>query len=133
MGGEWKRTGEGRNGRAGRGARESPDFATRPGRRRRSESGRILAWGLTLALAAVVGAILLAGSAPRLRPRLRDEHSQPAVRAASGMVAVAADSKTFHVPGCPYLHGPWKLMPAEQAIREGYSPCVRCEKKLLGR
>jgi hypothetical protein len=62
------------------------------------------------------------------------------------MVEIAADGKTFHVPGCKYLHqhehaGEGKnknkdevrLVAASEAIREGYVPCVRCLRQYLNR
>ena len=54
------------------------------------------------------------------------------------MVEIAADGKTFHVPGCKYLHqhegaGEVRLVAASEAIREGYVPCVRCLRQYLNR
>src|SRR5450755_539273 len=56
------------------------------------------------------------------------------------MVEIAADGKTFHVPGCKYLHqhehqgeGEVRLVAAAEAIREGYVPCVRCLRQYLNR
>ena len=51
---------------------------------------------------------------------------------------VAADGKTFHVPGCRYLHKHERtknvrLIAASEAIREGYVPCVRCLRQYLNR
>jgi len=45
----------------------------------------------------------------------------------------ADEGKTFHVPNCPYLHGKRRVLTAQEAVREGYVPCVRCERALLGR
>ena len=98
------------------------------------QRGSAFGWGLSLAVAAMIGVALLIGNLEEThQPRLLSRHSQPALRVPPGMVAVAANSKTFHVPDCPYLHGSWKLIPAEVAIREGYNPCVRCERELLQR
>ena len=49
------------------------------------------------------------------------------------MVVVAADGKTFHVAGCPFIHDKTRLrtIAAREAMREGYAPCVRCMKKYL--
>jgi len=45
------------------------------------------------------------------------------------------DEKTFHVPGCAYLHTrgnePLKLIAAAEAVREGYVPCVHCLRKYV--
>jgi hypothetical protein len=57
------------------------------------------------------------------------------------MVEIAADGKTFHVPGCKYLHkndhgeekDEVRLVAAAEAIREGYVPCVRCLRQYLNR
>jgi hypothetical protein len=49
------------------------------------------------------------------------------------MVMVGEDGKTFHAAGCRFIHDKVKLrtMPASQALREGYTPYVRCIKKYL--
>jgi Putative zinc-finger len=56
------------------------------------------------------------------------------------MVEINADGRTFHVPGCKYLHqhehegeGEVRLVAAAEAIREGYVPCVRCLRQYLNR
>ena len=55
------------------------------------------------------------------------------------MVEIATDGKTFHVPGCKYLHKneiggkSVHLLTAAEAIREGYTPCVRCLRRYLNR
>jgi anti-sigma factor RsiW len=98
------------------------------------QRGSALAWALSLAFVGMIVLALLVGHVRQVgQPRLLSRHSQPALRVPPGMVAVAANSKTFHVPSCPYLHGSWKLVPAEVAIREGYNPCVRCEHELQER
>ncbi|HEV2112774.1 MAG TPA: hypothetical protein VGR50_01420 [Terriglobales bacterium] len=66
-------------------------------------------------------------------PALRSAHSQPAATVPSRMVAVTAQGKTFHDPSCKYIHGKIEMMPAEEAIRRGYSPCVRCMREALKR
>ena len=49
------------------------------------------------------------------------------------LVAVVEDGKTFHVPTCAFIHDKARLrtIPAAEAIREGYAPCVRCMKQYL--
>jgi len=70
---------------------------------------------------------------------LRSYHSEPGVGVPPEMmVAIASDGKTFHVPGCKYLHqheggGEVRLVAAAEAIREGYVPCVRCLRRYLNR
>jgi len=44
---------------------------------------------------------------------------------------VSDDGKTFHVPGCTFIHGKSRMMPVEEAMREGYNPCIRCEAELI--
>jgi len=67
------------------------------------------------------------------RPPLRSEHSQPAVNVPGRMVAVTAEGKTFHDASCKYIHGPVEMMTAQEAIRRGYTPCVRCMRESLKR
>lgn len=53
------------------------------------------------------------------------------------MVEIAADGKTYHVPGCKYLHknevggNDARLVTAAEAMREGYTPCIRCLRRYL--
>jgi anti-sigma factor RsiW len=53
------------------------------------------------------------------------------------MVAISPDGKTFHVPGCRFLHKHEnenvRLIAASEAIREGYVPCIRCLRQYLNR
>jgi hypothetical protein len=89
---------------------------------------------LSLAGAGLIAAMLLVFSLPRFAPPpLRAPMSDPAVKAASGMVAVNDEGKTFHVPGCTFLHGKSRMIPLEEALREGYNPCIRCESEFLRR
>ena len=67
-------------------------------------------------------------------PALRSEHAQPGIGVPPEMlVVVSTDGKTFHVAGCPFIHDKAHIqtIPAREALREGYSPCVRCMKKYL--
>lgn len=57
--------------------------------------------------------------------------SQPTRRLPHGLVAVVDGGKTYHVPGCPYMHGTYHMIPAAEAVREGYAPCTRCMAKAL--
>jgi hypothetical protein len=52
--------------------------------------------------------------------------SAPASGIPAQVVAISDFGKVFHVRNCPYLHGEEKLIPAEEAVRRGYNPCVRC-------
>ena len=51
------------------------------------------------------------------------------------IVAVSDGGKTFHVPGCRYLHEEdgVRLVAAAEAIKEGYVPCTRCLREYLKR
>jgi Putative zinc-finger len=91
-------------------------------------------------MVAVAAAILVAGgfevgrSSAFSPPELRSEHARPGSGVPPNMMVVAAaDGKTFHVPGCPFIHDKAKLetIAAAQAIHEGYVPCVRCMSKYL--
>jgi Putative zinc-finger len=102
------------------------------------------AYGWLIAVAALA---LLSGSFALARfdsPRLaamRSHLAEPGVGVPPGMmVEIATDGKTFHVPGCKYLHkhehegeGEVRLVAAAEAIREGYVPCVRCLRQYLNR
>jgi hypothetical protein len=91
-------------------------------------------WMLAAAAAILVlGGFELARSSS-FNPALRSEHAQTA----SGippdmMVVVAEDGKTFHVAGCRFIHDKARLrtIAADEAMREGYAPCVRCMRKYL--
>ncbi|MGD0823409.1 MAG: zf-HC2 domain-containing protein [Terriglobales bacterium] len=92
-------------------------------------------------LVAVAAGILVAGSFEVARssvfgrPALRSELAQPARGVPPDMlVVVSTDGKTFHVPGCRFIHDKAhiQIIQAREAMREGYAPCVRCMKEYLG-
>jgi hypothetical protein len=95
------------------------------------------AWGWVVALAAailLVGSFEIASVSAVKRQPLRSEHAQPGTGVPSQMmVVVANDGKTFHAVGCKFIHdrSGLKTIPAGEAIREGYTPCVRCMKQYL--
>ena len=90
-------------------------------------------WGSAVA-AALIMAVLFAGEVrDREWPALKSEHSQRAQRVPETMVVITDEGKTFHVPGCEYIHGRQRTVTAAEAVREGYAPCVRCEHALLAR
>ncbi len=64
---------------------------------------------------------------------LLSRHSEPAAAVPAATVAVTDSGKTFHVPGCLHLHGKEKLLEAQEAIREGFTPCLRCRKEAAAR
>jgi hypothetical protein len=94
-------------------------------------------WVFALAAAALIaGGLSLGNSAVFRQPDLRSPLAQsphgipPALK-----VVVSDDGRVFHVPGCKFIHrhdqqSP-KLMTAEEALRAGYVPCVRCLRQYL--
>jgi hypothetical protein len=94
-----------------------------------------LGWMVAAAAAALVaGGFEVASSSVLSRPSLRSEHAQPAVGVPPDMMVVVAErGKTFHVVGCLFIHDKARLrmIPAKEAMQEGYAPCVRCMKKYL--
>jgi hypothetical protein len=82
----------------------------------------------------VAGSFELARSSVSGHPELRSDHARPGNGVPPEMmVVVATDGKTFHAPGCPFIHDKARLqtITAREAMREGYVPCVRCMKKYL--
>jgi methylphosphotriester-DNA--protein-cysteine methyltransferase len=57
--------------------------------------------------------------------------SQPARRLPQRLVAIVDGGKKFHVPGCPFMHGKYHMVTPEEAVREGYTPCIRCMRDAL--
>ena len=88
-------------------------------------------WASAIAASLILATLLLGRARDRQLPTLKTQHSQPAVRAPQTLVVVTDQGKTFHVPSCPYVHGKRRVAIAREAIREGYVPCVRCERALL--
>lgn len=99
------------------------------------QRGTAFGWMVAVAAAIlIVGSFEVGDSSAFVRPELRSEHAQPGAGVpAEMMVVVAEDGKTFHAAGCPFIHDKARLrtIPASQALREGYTPCVRCMKKYL--
>jgi hypothetical protein len=54
--------------------------------------------------------------------------SQPDALQVVGTVAISSDQddKFYHIAGCSHLAGKPKFISVEEAIREGYAPCVYC-------
>jgi anti-sigma factor RsiW len=89
-------------------------------------------WLVSPATAGALAAVFLfAVIHDRFVPQPRAEMSQPARRMPQELVAVVDGGKTFHVPGCPYMHGKYRLVTPDEAIREGYTPCSRCMSEAL--
>jgi predicted anti-sigma-YlaC factor YlaD len=96
------------------------------------QRGLAFRWAVTLAAAAASAALFFAAAArDRGMPTPRSAMSQPTRRMPERLVAVVDGGKTYHVPGCPFIHGKYRMIPAREAVREGYSPCLRCMKEAL--
>jgi hypothetical protein len=80
---------------------------------------------------ALAASALLAAALDRFVPQPRAKMSQPARRLPGRLVAIVDRGKTFHVPGCPFMHGKYHMVTAEEAVREGYTPCRRCMYEAL--
>jgi len=96
--------------------------------------GTAFGWMVAVAAVLVVGGFEMGSSSVSTRPELRSEHAQPGSGVpAQMMVVVSADGKTFHAPGCRFIHDKAKLrtVAVSEALWEGYAPCVRCMKKYL--
>jgi hypothetical protein len=84
--------------------------------------------GVTGALAA---SAVCAAALDRFVPRPLSEMGQPARRLPERLVAIVDGGKKFHVPGCPFMHGKYHMVTPEEAVREGYTPCIRCMRDAL--
>jgi Putative zinc-finger len=91
--------------------------------KRVSRRAWLVSVGVTGALAA---SVLFAAVFDRFVPQPRAQMSQPARRLPQRLVAIVDGGKTFHVPGCPFVHGKYHMVTPEEAVREGYAPCNRC-------
>ena len=90
---------------------------------------------LATAAALLIGALTM-GSRPAWQGQpQRAEMAHPAAGIPGDlMVVVSTDGKMFHGgTACALLHDKSKLrtIPASQALREGYTPCVHCMKQYL--
>jgi hypothetical protein len=86
---------------------------------------------LLAATGALAASVLLAGLHQGTIPGQRSVMSQPARRLPQGLVAVVDEGKKFHAPGCPFVHGKYRMVTPEEALREGYTPCTRCMYEAL--
>lgn len=90
-------------------------------------------------IAAVIAAALIAAlvgygySRPGATAALLSRHSEPAIHVPTRQVAITADGKLFHDPSCRYIHGNPQMVSAQEAVRQGYTPCPRCLGKALQR
>lgn len=94
-----------------------------------------LGWMVSAAAALLLaGGLEMARSSSLSNGELRSQHAQPGTGVPPDMMVFVTDgTKTFHAAGCPYIHNKEHLrtVAAREALREGYSPCVRCMKKYL--
>jgi hypothetical protein len=100
-----------------------------PGKR-----GTAFGWMVAAAVAVLlVGTFEVGRSSSFLHPTLRSKLAQPANSIPPDMmVVVSEEGKTFHAPGCTFLHDKkLRTITAKEAQKEGYAPCVRCLKKYL--
>jgi hypothetical protein len=94
-----------------------------------------LGWMVAAAAALfVAGSLEIARSSTLRTVEPRSAHARPGTGVPPDMMVVVTDgAKTFHVAGCPFIHDKAHLrtVASREALREGYSPCVRCMKKYL--
>jgi putative zinc finger protein len=101
--------------------------------------GTFYGWMVAVAAVALIsGSFALARLSGPALTALRSEHAQFGANIPMGMmVAVSREGKTFHVPGCKYLHKhgdeDLRMVTVAGAIREGYVPCVRCLRQYVNR
>jgi hypothetical protein len=96
--------------------------------RKISRRAWLVSVGVTGALAA---SAICAAALDRFVPRPLSEMSQPARRLPERLVAIVDGGKMFHAPGCPFMHGKYHMVTAQEAAREGYAPCTRCMRDAL--
>jgi hypothetical protein len=94
-----------------------------------------LGWMVAAAASVVVaGTFGIYRSSIFSEPDLRSEHAEPATGVPPDMmVVVSTDGKLFHASACPFIHDKAhvRTIAAREALKEGYTPCVRCMKKYL--
>jgi hypothetical protein len=101
--------------------------------------GTVFGWMLAAAAVTLIsGSFTLARLDATPVAALRSYHADPGTGVpAEMMVTVSAEGKTFHVPGCRFLHKHEnenvRLIAASEAVREGYVPCIRCLRQYLNR
>ena len=96
------------------------------------QKGSSLGWLLGAAATAALATLALFATVhDRSLPQPRAQMSQPARRLPQRLVAIVDGGKTFHVPGCPFMHGKYHMVTPDEAVREGYAPCNRCMHEAL--
>ena len=91
-------------------------------------------------IGAAAATVLLAGifemnkSSNSRQTSLQSEHAQPATGVPPDMaVVVSIAGKIFHRPGCKFIldKDNTQTMTASEAMRAGFTPCIRCMKQYL--
>jgi hypothetical protein len=100
------------------------------------QRGTVYVWLVAVAAVALItGSLAVASSAARSQATMRSEHAQPGKGIPAGLtVMVSEHGKVFHIAGCRFLHakeGKVRSMSTQEAIEEGYVPCVRCLGKYV--
>jgi anti-sigma factor RsiW len=98
------------------------------------QRGGVRGWMVAFAAAALaIGTFAVGNSAAFIKSPVRSEHAQPGVHVPPQMMVVVAEAgKTFHVRGCKFIHDKTvRSLSAEEAMKEGYTPCIRCMGKYL--
>ena len=95
-----------------------------------------LGWGLAFAASVLVaGSYEVARSSSFHKPTRISKHAQPAAYPIPPdlKVLVSQGGKLFHLPQCTAIinRETAVAMTAQQAMRDGYTPCTRCLKKYL--
>ena len=109
-----------------------PRLHRRLGGQIEGQKGSSLGWLVSLAAVGALAALAIFSAAQnRSMPEPRAPMSQPARERPQQLVAIVDGGKTFHRPGCPFMHGKYRMVTADEAIREGYSPCNRCMSEAL--
>jgi hypothetical protein len=92
------------------------------------------AWLVPLAALALLAGGLRVANSLTSNPPLKITQAQPGHDIPPDMlVVVSADTKLFHVAGCPFIHNKdrERTLTAKEAIEQGYTPCLRCLRKYL--
>lgn len=93
--------------------------------------GTALGWTVAFAFAAMLILSFEVGNRPS---SVRSQHADPGEHIPRNLIVVVEDTgKLFHVAGCPFIktEGGVRSVTAQEALKEGYTPCVRCLRKYL--
>ena len=75
----------------------------------------------------ILAPIISASVGPNL-PQLLSAHARPAMNVPPGAIVINERGKVFHRPGCIYVHGAAEPITGADAVKRGYTPCIRCMK-----